>query len=48
MDWVVAAAVVEAAAAAAVLAMPKPPNEAMVVFWLVAVWPNANTFWVDA
>lgn len=31
VDWVVAAAAVEA-----VLAMAKPPNEAVVVFWLGA------------
>lgn len=31
MDWVVAAAAVEA-----VLAMAKPPNEAVVAFWLGA------------
>lgn len=41
LDWVVggAAAVVEA-----VLVMPKPPNEAVVVFWLDACWPNKNIF----
>lgn len=43
VDWVVAAAVVEAA-----LAMAKPPNEAVVVFWLGAAWPKANTFWLAA
>lgn len=37
--WVVAAGAVEA-----VLAMPKPPNEAVVVFWLGADWPKENTF----
>lgn len=43
MDWVVAAAVVEA-----VVAIAKPPNEAVVVLWLGAVWPKANTFWLVA
>lgn len=42
VDWVGAAAVV----VGAVLAMAKPPNEAGVVFWLGAVWPKANTFWL--
>lgn len=36
VDWVVAAAAVEA-----VLAMAKPPNDAVVVFWLGAIWPGA-------
>lgn len=39
LDWVAVAGVVEA-----VLAMPKPPNEAVVVFWLDAAWPKENTF----
>lgn len=43
VDWVVAAAVVEE-----VLAMAKPPNEAVVVFWLGAVWPKENMFWLVA
>lgn len=43
VDWVVGAAVVEA-----VLAIAKPPNEAVVVFWVGAAWPKANTFWVAA
>lgn len=43
MDWVVAAAVVEA-----VLAIAKPPNEVVVVFWLGAGWPKPNTFWLAA
>lgn len=43
MDWVVVAAVVEA-----VLAMAKPPNEAVVVFWPGAAWPKVNTFWFAA
>lgn len=43
VDWVVGAAVVED-----VLAMAKPPNEAVVVFWLGAVWPKENTFWLAA
>lgn len=44
VDWVVAAAVV----VEAVLAMAKPPNEAVVVFWLGAAWPKANIFWLAA
>lgn len=37
-----------AAVVEAVLAMANPPNEAVVVFWLVAVWPKENTFWLAA
>lgn len=44
VDWVVAAAVV----VEAVPAMAKPPNEAVVVFWLGAAWPKANIFWLAA
>lgn len=43
VDWVVGGAVVEA-----VLAMAKPPNEAVVVLWLGGAWPKANTFWLAA
>lgn len=43
VDWVVAAAAVEE-----VLAMAKPPNEAVVVFWLGAVCPKEKTFWLAA
>lgn len=40
MDWLLGAAVVEA-----VLVMANPPNEAVVVLWDAAAWPNVNTFW---
>lgn len=43
VDWVVVAGVVEA-----VLAMANPPNEAVVVFWVGAAWPNVNTFLLAA
>ena len=43
VDWVGAVAVVGAA-----LAMAKPPNEAVVEFWLGAGWPKANAFWLAA
>lgn len=38
VDWV------EAAVVETVLLKPKPPNEAEVVFWLGAAWPNVNKF----
>lgn len=43
VDWVVVGAAVEA-----VLARPNPPNEAVVVFWVGAAWPNVKTFWLAA
>lgn len=46
VDWVVAAAAV--VVVEAVLANPKPPNVAVVVFWVDACWPKANTFWLAA
>lgn len=44
MDCVVAVPAV----VGAVVAMAKPPNEGVVVFWLGAAWPKLNTFWLAA
>lgn len=46
VDWFAGAEAVAVAAAA--VAMPKPPKDAVVEFWVATGWPKVNPPWAVA